>query len=285
MSGFTIETTPAGASKVADFREHLTPGTWVYVTSLPGAPFADMLDTCKRLNSEGMQPVPHFTARSIVDKNALADKLSRMVSEAGVERVLAIAGNNGTVAGDFPDTISMLKTGLFERYGILSIGVAGHPEGSPDFSRELQREHGSLKNAYAQHSDASVYLVTQFTFDAQPVIDWVERIEQQDLAMPVIVGLPGLATVKSLLGYARACGVGPSMAFVKKQARNISRLMAVQAPDRIVRDLADYKARNPNSAIAGVHMFPLGGFAKSASWCKAAARGDIQPTASGFKVT
>ena len=41
MNNFTVEVTPKGAAKIADFREHLEPGTRVYVTALPGSDFGD----------------------------------------------------------------------------------------------------------------------------------------------------------------------------------------------------------------------------------------------------
>ena len=65
MQGFTAETTPGSAAKIADFREHLRPGTVVYITFLPGSDFADTVSVAKRLRNEGFIPVPHFAARSI----------------------------------------------------------------------------------------------------------------------------------------------------------------------------------------------------------------------------
>ena len=283
MQGFTIETTPGSAKKVEDFRDYLREGTWVYVTSLPGADFADTADTCKKLADQGMQPVPHFTARGIKDAKQLEENLAQVCGEAGVKRVLALAGADKTAVGDFVDTMSMLETSLFDKYGIQSIGVAGHPEGSPDIEYAQQRVHGLRKNAFSQTTDAKLYLVTQFVFEAQPIIDWVERSYMGGNRLPVIVGIPGLATLKSLIGHAKACGIGASMAVLMKQAKNISKLLTLQEPDKLVRDLANYNAAHPESLIEGVHMYPLGGLARSAIWSYAAAEGNIELNAEGFK--
>ena len=61
----TIEETPRGAEKIANFNDILRTGTTVYVTFLPNSDFADTIKTVKKLKQEGFNPVPHFAARSI----------------------------------------------------------------------------------------------------------------------------------------------------------------------------------------------------------------------------
>ena len=75
VQDFTIETTPGSAAKIADYRDHLRPGTRVAVTFLPGSDFADTLATATRLKNEGFEPMPHFAARSIPSRAALEDYL------------------------------------------------------------------------------------------------------------------------------------------------------------------------------------------------------------------
>lgn len=266
MGDFSIETTPRGALKVADFREHLKPGTWVYVTALPGSDFMDTLKTCKRLKEEGMEPVPHFAARGIPDEKTLGEYLDRATSDAGVTRVLALGGADREPAGDFEDSASMLETGLFGRYGIKSIGIAGHPEGSPDIERLLLREYGFRKIRYAESSGIQMYLVTQFVFEVGPLVDWVQRIRHEGNKLPVVVGLPGPASLKSLIGHATNCGVGASMKFLTKQARNVTKLLTLQSPDQLVRDIAEEVRLKPELGIAGIHMFTLGAFPVTAQW-------------------
>jgi 5,10-methylenetetrahydrofolate reductase len=53
------------------------------------------------------------------------------------------------------------------------------------------------KNAHARRTGAHVYIVTQFTFSADPIVAW-ERARRDDIArLPVTVGLPGLASTKT----------------------------------------------------------------------------------------
>lgn len=273
MDHFSIETTPKGASKVADFRAHLKPGSRVYVTSLPGSDFNDTLATCKRLAEEGMQPVPHFTARSIADKQTLRTYIERATSEAGVKGVLALGGADREPAGEFEDSAAMLETGLFDQFGIKSIGIAGHPEGSPDIERLFLRDFGQRKIRYAELTGAEMYMVTQFAFEAAPVIEWIERIRSEGNRLPLVVGVPGPASLRSLIGHASNCGVGPSIQFLTKQARNVHRLLTLQTPDKLVWDLARYSSANPQIGISGIHMFTLGAFPMTAKWASDFAKG------------
>jgi methylenetetrahydrofolate reductase (NADPH) len=273
MTGFTAETTPGSAAKIPDYREHLRPGMVVYITFLPGSDFDDTIAIAKRLKGEGFQPAPHFAARSIPSAAFLDAKLARLAGEVGLERVLVIGGALDAPVGDFTDTMQLLETGLFDKHGIRKFGVAGHPEGSPDISDQAIAEALRWKNGFAERSGAELYLVTQFCFEAGPVIAWDRRIRAEGNRLPIHVGVPGLATIKTLLAHAKACGIGPSMKFLTRQARNVTKLMKVSAPDRLVTDLAAYKAGDPDCGIAGVHVYPLGGLRRSAKWSYAVTDG------------
>ncbi|HPQ96067.1 MAG: methylenetetrahydrofolate reductase [Thiothrix sp.] len=284
MNPFSIEITPRGAAKIPDFREHLKPGTRVYVTALPGSDFNETLSTCKRLSDEGMQPVPHFTARSIPDQQTLRDYLDRATSEAGVTAVLALGGADREAAGEFEDSAALLETGLFDRFGIKSIGIAGHPEGSPDIERLFLREYGQRKIRYAELTGADMYMITQFVFEAQPIIDWIERVREEGNQLPLVVGIPGPASLKSLIGHAANCGVGPSITFLTKQAKQVHKLLLLQTPDKLVRDLAQYASTQPQANISGIHLFTLGAFPVTAQWAADVAAGRFELTENGISV-
>jgi len=208
MTGFSVETTPVTAAKIADFREILRPGTAVYVTFLPGSDYKDSVTAAKRLRAQGFEPIPHFAARSITGAAQFQDYLDRSVSEAGVSRVLAIAGGVDTPLGPYGDSMQLLDSGLFDKYGITSIGVAGHPEGSPDISDEAIRDALKWKNAFAERTDANLYIMTQFCFEAEPILSFAETLRGEGIRLPIHAGLPGVTTLKSLLAYAKACGIG-----------------------------------------------------------------------------
>lgn len=284
VKGFSIETTPKGALNVERFSDYLEPGTQVYVTFLPGSDFSDTLATCKRLAKEGMTPVPHFAARRFKNRADLERALAIATEEAGVHQVLTLAGADKQAAGEFLDTISMLETGLFEKYGIQAVGVVGHPEGSPDIAYSSLREHGCKKIRFSEVTDIDMYLVTQFVFEAQPVIDWVARLREDGNFLPVRVGIPGIASLKSLIRHANACGIGASKMMLMKQAKNLHQLLSRQEPNKLIRDLAVYAAKNPEANIAGCHLYPLGGFEPTVAWSRAIVQGQFEFTTDAFEI-
>ena len=285
MKNFSIETTPKGATKISNFSEHLMAGTKVYVTSLPGSDFNETIATCRGFHEEGMQPVPHFTARSIPSQEKLREYIDRMTSEAGVKHILALGGADREPAGEFEDSAAMLETGLFDKYGIKSIGIAGHPEGSPDIEKVFLREYGQRKIRYAELTDSEMYMVTQFVFEAQPIVDWIERVRNEGNPLPLVVGIPGPASLKSLLGHASNCGVGPSIKFLTKQAKNVHKLLMLQTPDRLVEQLAQYANEHPHINIRGVHMFTLGAFSTTARWAQDLTQGRFSVSENGIEMS
>ena len=287
LTGFTAETTPGAATKIADYRAHLRPDTTVYITFLPGSNFDDTFTVAQRLQREGFNPVPHFAARSIPSRGFLEEKLKRLTGDVGVHQVLCIGGAVDKPVGQFSDTMQVLDTGLFDKYGITRIGLAGHPEGSPDISDEAIAAALAWKNGFAERSDAQFYLVTQFCFEAAPVIEWDRRIQREGNRLPIFIGIPGLASLRALIGHAKACGVGPSMRFLTRQARNVAKLMTVNAPDAQVVALAQYAATDPHCGISGVHMYPLGGLKKTSRWSYAVVDGNFEMHANalGFDIT
>ena len=108
-----------------------------------------------------------------------------------------------------------------------------------------------------------------------------KRIQAEGNRLPVHVGFPGLATLKALIDHARACGVGPSMRFLTRQARNVAKLLSVSAPDRLVTALATYRAIGPGCGIHGVHLYPLGGLKRSARWTQAVVDGRFEMRGDG----
>ena len=284
LDGFTVETTPASAAKVTDFRELLRPGTTVYITFLPGSDYNDTIAVAKRLRDEGFEPAPHIAARSLTGQDMLDDYVARVCGEAGVDHVLVIAGAVDQPVGPFSDSMQVLDTGVLDRHGVRRIGVAGHPEGSPDMSDQAIADALKWKNGFAERTDADVHILTQFCFEAPPIIAWDKRLNAEGNRLPIRIGLPGLAKVKTLLNYAIACGIGNSIQFIKKRAANVTKLLRTQAPDTLLRDLSAYAASDPACGIDGVHMYPLGGLAKTTAWSYAVVDGEFKLKGDGFNV-
>lgn len=286
FADFTLETTPGSSKKIPDYRKYLRAGEKIYITFLPGSDFSDTVDVAIRLRNEGFEPIPHIAARSVPSRDFLENAIKRCVEEAGVERFLIIGGAVDKPLGEYDRTSQILETGLMDKYGIKSIGLAAHPEGSPDITDEGIKSALAFKNAFAERTDAACYLVTQFCFEAAPIIAWDKALQAEGNKLPVHIGVPGLASLKSLIAHSRACGVGASMKILTKQAKNLSKLLLINTPDELCTDLAVYKATDSNCGIRGLHMYPLGGLKKTAHWSYAVRDGQFVMNANktGFKI-
>ena len=286
LAGYSVETSPAAADRLDSFSDHLPAGTRVYVATLPGTGFERVVATARRLGDEGMVPVPHLPARGISGPAQLDRLLAELSGEAGVSEVLAIAGGLRQPVGSFDRTMAMLETGCFERHGIRRIGVAGHPEGNPDIDGDELSRALAEKNAFAERSGIALYLVTQFCFDPAPVIAWDRALRKAGNRLPIRIGIAGPATLKSLLNYARMCGIGPSARMLTRRGRSLARLGTVSAPDELVAGLARYRASDPECGIEAAHFYTFGGLGRTVRWVDAVLTGafNLRTDRDGFTV-
>lgn len=270
LKGYSIEVMPRTAEKVEDFRELLAPGTRVYIAHIEGTPIEDMVATAKRVAADGYPVMPHFPARIIKDEATLADWIARYQGEAGVDQALLLAGGVNQPHGDFHSSMQLMETGLFDKAGFKRLHVAGHPEGNKDID-----PNGGMKNvedalrwkqAFSERTDAKMALATQFAFDADPIIKWVDDLSAAGIKLPVHIGIAGPAKLQTLIKFAIACGVGPSLKVLQKRAMDVSKLLLPYEPTEVLTKLAAHKAKNPEFNIEQVHFFPLGGIKTNATW-------------------
>lgn len=267
MQGYSIEVMPRTAEKVEDFRALLPEGTRVYIAHIDGTDINDMVATAARLTADGFNVMPHFPARSIRDKATLADWIARYRGEANVHQALLLAGGISAPHGDFSDSMQLLETGLFD--GFERLHVAGHPEGNRDI--DPSGDKGVMaalrfKNDFANRCDASMAIATQFAFDPDPIITWADRLTAEGITLPIHIGIAGPAKLQTLIKFAVACGVGPSLKVLQKRAMDVSKLLLPYEPTDVIAKLAAHKAANPDFNIESVHFFPLGGIKTNAQW-------------------
>lgn len=271
--GYSIEVMPRTAAKVEDFRALLPQGTRVYIAHLEATPFGEMLDCAKRLSADGFAVMPHVPARIIPDRATLDQWLNRYASEAGVTQALVLAGGSKTQAGDFDSSMQLLETGLFDRHGFTRLHVAGHPEGNRDIdapgSTRLVDAAARWKQDFANRTDATMAMATQFAFQAGQVLDWADRLAEAGVDLPIHVGIAGPAKLQTLIKFAIGCGVGPSLSVLQKRARDLTKLVLPFTPDEVLSDLSAGLAKGRGRNVAGIHIYPLGGIATAAAHANA----------------
>ncbi|MCH2066616.1 methylenetetrahydrofolate reductase [Shimia sp.] len=270
LKGYSIEVMPRTAAKVEDFRALLPAGTRVYIAHIEGTPIEDMVDTARRIAAEGYDVMPHFPARIIKDKATLENWIAMYQGEADVKQGLMLAGGVAEPHGEYSDSMQLLDTGLFDKAGFERLHIAGHPEGNKDIdpSGGSANVDAALqwKQDFSQRSDAKMAIATQFAFEAAPIIEWANGVKAAGVDIPIHIGIAGPAKLQTLIKFAIACGVGPSLKVLQKRAMDVSKLLLPYEPTEVLTDLANHKAANPEFNIDSVHFFPLGGIKTNANW-------------------
>jgi len=246
----------------------LAPGTRIFLPAVPSAPFADTLRAAERLAAAGLVAVPHVAVRTLPDIEAVERRLAALAG-AGIRELLLIAGSIAA-AGRISSTLEVLETGLLEAHGMRRVGVAGHPEGSPEIAGEELDAALAAKNEVASRGGLSLYVVTQFCFAPEPYVLWERLARGRGSRLPVRAGLPGLTSASRLLRYGLACGVGPSLQRLRKQT-GVLRLATGGAylPDAIAAGIARAAAADPGARFEALHFFPFGGVERTIEWALA----------------
>lgn len=265
--GFSLEVSAKAIPALVAAAPRIAPGTTVFIPYLPGEGDDARLAAAATVRELGFEPMPHVPARRIASLPALESFVSRAVGEAGVERCFVIAGDAPAPKGPFVDSTALIDTGVFERAGITGIGVGGHPEGHPLMNEDERWEVLARKCHSIDQRGMAPLIVTQFGFDADIVLAWLQALRERGIAHPVRVGVPGPAGIATLARYAARCGVSASASVWAKYGISLGKLLGTAGPDRFVDHLAN--GLTEAHGEIGLHVFPFGGIAESVAWVEA----------------
>ena len=214
----------------------------VYITMLPGNDFRDVAKKAKELAQSGFNPVPHFPARSIKNLKDLKDYVS-MCKDFGVKQALVIGGSTQPI-GDYHCSLQLLETGLFKGF---KIGIAGHPEGSPDIS------DSDLEKAMNDKKPFADYIVTQWLLNPDSIVKFISK-----QSLPVHVGITGPLKISSLIKFANIVGAKNSINFLKSNASKALDLLKPSDPNDLIGKL--------KGSTENFHIYTFGGLKETNSW-------------------
>ena len=214
----------------------------VYITMLPGNDYREVAIKATELVKSGFNPVPHFPARSIKNHAELKDYVTRC-KDGGVKQALVIGGSAQPV-GDFHCSLQLLETGLFEGW---KIGIAGHPDGSPDISEP------DLEKAMIDKKPYADYIVTQWCLDGNAIADFISK-----QTLPVHVGITGPLKISSLLKFANIVGAKNSINFLKSNVTKAVDLLKPRDPNDIIEKL--------KNSTNNFHIYTFGGLKETNKW-------------------
>jgi len=284
LRGYSMEVNPSQTTVVDAAPDRLDPGTEVFLPWIPGANPMGTVAAAGGLRRAGLVPVPHIGARHI-ESAAQLGQLAARFAGAGVDRVLVIGGDRAKPAGPYDSSLQVMQTEAFQKLGIVRIAIAGFPEGNPNISATALDGALTEKADFARSAGLQLSVITQFCFEADPIVAWLRHIRARGIDLPVRVGLAGPAGLVTLARYAVRCGIGNSL-HVLTQNPAFARLLVEKGPEPIIRRIAAFdgigsdKAEDRQSrslGIAGLHFYVFGGFDKTVDWISAQ-RGQQTPS-------
>jgi len=265
LEDFSLEMTGKDVPKLEEARDSIPQGTRINVTFLGNENLEMRLEAARAVKRLGFVPVPHISARRLGSREDFERFLAGLHTDGTSDNVFVVGGDPAHPEGPYADSLSLIDTGLLQQYGVRNVGISGYPEGHPAIDggslwSALQDKRAALA---AQPLEGGI--TTQFGFDVDPVLAWVEEVRRRGIGLPVRIGVPGPAGVRRLMSYAARFGVGTGASVVRKYGFSLTNLMGTAGPDRFLRDLAaaHVPARHGDLKI---HFYTFGGLKATSDW-------------------
>ena len=262
----SLEISPRELHRAAEVAALIPKSTCVYIPSLPGLPLARTLEAIAAFRAAGLDPVPHVSARRILDRDEFSAFLRNAVKRHQVHRVLLLGGDEPKAKGPFNDSLQILESGLLRDSGIREIGVAGYPEGHPRISNLA--EAFEKKRRMAREQGLGLYVVTQFSFAPSRVVEYCAGLARSAPEVSIYAGIAGPTDPVALARYAQRCGVSASLRALRTLGTGIARLVTNADPKEQLTALARYSLRREPSNVVGVHIYSFGGVVRTANWIR-----------------
>ena len=267
LRDYSTEVTPRDLRSIEAAADLLPRGAEVFIAAVPGETPDRMVEAAVRLRRSGLTPVPHVAARNLASLDAADRFIGRLRDEAGVDRALALGGDRDTPAGALHSSQQLVESGVFRTRGFAKLFIACYPEAHPSIPGEVLEQARRAKLRTAADQGLDVTLVSQFCFEAAPIIALAKR-----LGAPYRVGVAGPAGRATLIRYGLMCGIGPSLKALRRRQALSRTLVGRETPEDLLAEIAAALQANPALGACGVHIFSFGGLGRSVEWAESLRR-------------
>ncbi|MFD8676168.1 methylenetetrahydrofolate reductase [Streptomyces seoulensis] len=265
LDGVSLEMTGKDVPRLEEARDALDGGTRINVTYLAGEDAGMRLAAARAVRGHGFVPVPHLSARRLPSRAELERFLAGLAEADAIENVFVVGGDPARPEGPYEDALSVIRSGLLQRHGTRHVGICGYPEGHPAIGDDALWSALTGKAAALAEAGLGGEVITQFGFDADAVLSWLEALRARGVHLPVRVGVPGPAGVRRLLGYATRFGVGTGATVARKYGLSLTNLMGTAGPERLLDDLAGGYDPARHGTVK-LHFYTFGGLRTTAEW-------------------
>ena len=212
-------------------------------------------DIVLRINRETtMTAMAHLTCAG--HSRAEIEEIVDGYREAGVENILALAGDPPAVAEgeppppcDFRFALELVE--LVRSRGEFSVGVAAHPELHPRSGgdREADRDHLAAKLAVAD------FAITQFFFRSSDYLSMLDDLARRGVDKPVLPGIMPVTNASQVQRFAQLAGaelpaeLTERIAAVADRPEEVRRI-GVEVATELCQELLD-------AGAPGLHFYTL----------------------------
>ena len=264
LDDFSMEMTGKDVSRLEAAAGVIPPGTRIHVTFLENEDLGMRVGAAAAVKRLGFVPVPQISARRIRSQAMLEEFLAALREIDAAENVFSVGGDPAVPHGPYEDSLSLIESGVFQRYGVKHVSVAATRPTTP---RSRSTCSGGAREQVGRAVEAADPRrgLTQVEFDMDRVLDWLEEVRRRGVELPVRVGVPGPTSIKGLLGFASRLGVSTSATIAKKYGFSMTNLLGKAGPDKFIRELQD--GLDPaKHGVVKLHFYTFGGFKSTAEW-------------------
>jgi methylenetetrahydrofolate reductase (NADPH) len=265
LSDHSLEMTGKDVPHLLEARDSIPQGTRINVTFLENEDLDVRVGAARAVRESGFVPVPHLSARRLASQAMLEEYLGALQAVGATTQVFAVGGDPSTPHGPYSDSLSLIESGVLQQYGVRDVSIAGYPEGHPDISEQHLWSALTDKAAALREQDLSGGIITQFGFDVDAVLAWIEQVRDRGIDLPVRVGVPGPAGIRRLVRYAARFGIGTSTGIAKKYGFSITNLMGTAGPDKFLVELAGRLDPERHGEVK-MHFYTFGGLGATSTW-------------------
>ena len=114
----------------------------------------------------------------------------------------------------------------------------------------------------------ATYAATQMCFDPDKIVDWVKRIRDKGVTIPIHCGVAPPISAMKLTQFAIRCGVNTSLNFIKKMSvMDAARMASSYDPRPLMEAVSDH--------VDGFHIYTFNAIKTTRNWVETTLSGVV----------
>jgi methylenetetrahydrofolate reductase (NADPH) len=238
----------------------LPPGALVSVTASPAKGMDPTIALAESLAARGFRVVPHLSAHMVRDRAHLVE-IVRRLEGCGIERVFVVGGD-AEMPGEYRDGLALLRAMAELGHRFSEVGIPCYPQGHPLIADDV------LLTALRAKAELATSMTTQLCFDAKAIASWIAARRAEGLALPAVIGVPGVVEPHGLVAISARIGVKDTRRFIVKNSSFVLRMVrsgGFYKPDGLLEELAKLFA-DPDADATGIHLYTFNQVEATEAW-------------------